>query len=200
MVTEQNLPTQPTPFIGRTEELGEITALLADSDCHLLTLVGPGGIGKTRLALEAARTLDFPSGVHFVPLQTITDAALIPIAIANAIGVQFFGADEPRIQLLNYLRARQTLLILDNFEHLLDSIEFIIELLTAPGVKLLVTSRTALNIQAERRYAIGGLEVPTNGDAIEDFDAVKLFIERAPRHPHDFSSANDRVDRMRNCH
>ncbi len=198
-MTEQNLPTQPTPFIGRTEELVEITALLADSDCHLLTLVGPGGIGKTRLALEAARTLDFPSGVHFVPLQPITDAALLPIAIANAIGIQFFGADEPRIQLLNYLRARPTLLILDNFEQLLDSIDFIIELLTAPGVKLLVTSRTALNIQAERRYAIGGLEVPKHGDAIENFDAVKLFVERARRLRHDFSSADHRADVMRIC-
>jgi predicted ATPase len=162
-----------TPFIGRQRELAEIAALLADPACRLLTLAGPGGIGKTRLALEAANpTLNpsplhgeglekrFPHGVHFVPLQPVADAALLPIAIANAIGIQFFGADEPRVQLLDYLQNRQMLLILDNFEHLLDAVDFVVEMLAAPGVRLLVTSRAALNVQAEWRYAIGGLEIP----------------------------------------
>ncbi len=194
MVTQQY-----TTFIGRTQELAEIAALLADPACRLLTLVGPGGIGKTRLAVEATQTLDFPNGVHFVPLQPVADAALLPIAITNAIGIQFFGADEPRIQLLNYLRERQTLLILDNFEHLTDGVDFVVEILNAPGVKLLVTSRTALNIQAEWRYAVGGLNIPENGNEIENFDAVKLFAERARRVRHNFSLSDHPADVIRIC-
>jgi len=149
-----------TSFIGREHELADIRRLLSDPACRLLTLIGPGGIGKTRLALEAAKTLDFPHGVHFVPLQPIADANLLPITIANALGIQFFGSDEPRVQLLNYLRERQTLLLLDNFEHLLDGVDFVVEMLTAPGIKLLVTSRVALNVQAEWRYNVGGLGIP----------------------------------------
>ncbi len=190
---------QFTTFIGRAQELVEIATLLADPACRLLTLVGPGGIGKTRLAVEATRTMDFPHGVHFAPLQPVSDAVLLPIAIANAIGIQFFGADEPRVQLLNYLRERQTLLILDNFEHLADGVDFVVELLSAPGVRLLVTSRTVLNVQAEWRYAVGGLDVPENGSEIENFDAVKLFAERARRVRHNFSLADHPADVIRIC-
>lgn len=211
-----------TPFIGRQRELAEITALLADPACRLLTLVGPGGIGKTRLAIEVVNPSlnpspshgeglesHFANGGHFVPLQPVADAALLPIAIANAIGIQFFGADEPRVQLLGYLQNRQMLLILDNFEHLLDGVDFVVEMLAAPGVRLLVTSRAALNIQAEWRYAVGGLSVPESkplaqgergwGEGLEHYDAVRLFTERARRLRHDFSPDDHHADLIRIC-
>jgi len=214
-----------TSFIGRTHELTEITALLADPACRLLTLIGPGGIGKTRLVAEVAKMVvgdvgimphggslrshhaptndlprrEFSEGIHFVPLQPVSDATLLPIAIANALGIPFFGAEEPRLQLLNYLREKNMLLILDNFEHLLDGVDFVIDMLESRGVKILITSRTALNIQAEWRYAVGGLNIPANGDAIENFDAVRLFSERARRLRHDFSPTDHHADVVRIC-
>src|SRR5258706_13192539 len=110
-----NLPIQATPFVGRTQELNEIAALLRDPNCPLLTLVGPGGVGKTRLAVEAARTLMdvFPNGVYFVPLQPIQSIDLLIPTIAKAVEYEFFGASDPKSQLLGYLSDKS--LLLDNF-------------------------------------------------------------------------------------
>ena len=117
----RSLPLSPTPFVGREEELAEITALLRDPDCRLLTLVGPGGIGKTRLALQAAEQVaaTFLHGACFVPLAPVSTAESLVPAIAEALRFSFHGHEEPRRQVLNYLREKELLLILDSFEHLL---------------------------------------------------------------------------------
>src|SRR4051794_33914941 len=112
-----NLPAQPTPLVGRTEELTQIGSLLNDTKCPLLTLLGPGGIGKTRLALEAASYYrDYWDGAYFIPLQSLTSSEAIVPAIANGMNLELLSSSEPKQQLLNYLRNRHVLLVLDNFE------------------------------------------------------------------------------------
>jgi predicted ATPase len=108
-----SLPAQPTPFVGRTQELADIADRLADPTCCLLTLVGPGGIGKTRLALQATaeQIPHFSHGVHFVPLQSVTSPDLIPSAIASAHKITFYGAEEPRLQIISHLREKHMLLM-----------------------------------------------------------------------------------------
>jgi transcriptional regulator with XRE-family HTH domain len=120
-----NLLTRSMPFLGRERELVAIAQLLQNPDCHLLTLVGAGGIGKTRLALEVASKHHgtFADGVHFVPLAPVSASEFIVPTIADAIGFAFFGPVEPQTQLLNYLREKQALLVLDNLEHLLPASE-----------------------------------------------------------------------------
>lgn len=158
-----NLPTHLTPFIGRERELAEIKRLLTGPDCRLLTLVGAGGMGKTRLATQVAAQLQgaFAQGIAFVPLAAVASAPLLPTAIADAIGFTFFGATDLRQQLLNHLRDQQWLLVLDNLEHLLADEQCNATILAilhqAPGVKLLVTSRELLQIQGEWLYAVDGL-------------------------------------------
>src|SRR5215217_7779227 len=129
MPTDQ-LPSQTTIFIGRTEELAKIATLLSDPTCRLLTLVGPGGIGKTRLALEAARQLPTNSAC-FVELQPLSSPDFLVTAIAEALGFQFYSGDDPKQQLLDYLCEQTWLLVLDNFEHLLDGAPFLSEILAA---------------------------------------------------------------------
>ncbi len=160
-----NLPTQFTPFVGRREELGEVLRLMAQPDCRLLTLVGPGGMGKTRLALRAGESLleSFPNGVFFVPLAPLENASLIVSAVADALDFSFFQreSEQPLTQLLNYLREKRILLILDNFEHLVDGAELLGEIMAyAPCVKLLVTSRERLNLQGEWVMELTGMQVP----------------------------------------
>ena len=173
----QNLPTHLTPFIGRARELAEIKQLLAGADCRLLTLVGPGGMGKTRLALQAAAQQHgvFRHGIAFVPLAGVVGAHLLPAAIADAIGFTFFGSTDLRQQLLNHLRDQQWLLVLDNLEHLLADEQCNATVLAilqqAPGVKLLVTSREPLQVQGEWFYAVDGL-----GSA-----AMALFLQSVRR-------------------
>src|SRR5512143_3690554 len=118
---KNNLPILPTPLIGRQREVEELSQLLCDPQCRLLTLVGPGGIGKTRLAIEAASHLQdaFPDGVYFVPLASVGSINAVISTMANAIHFAFYGPSDPKVQLLNYLRERQMLLIVDNVEHLL---------------------------------------------------------------------------------
>src|SRR5262245_9802208 len=122
-----NLPPQSTPFVGRTEELSQIAHLLDDPNCRLFTLLAPGGIGNTRLALEAAAAQfeRYSDGVYFVPLQALSSPDFIVPAIAEAIHFQFYPGGEPKQQLLDHLREKSLLLVLDNFEHLLDSIELV---------------------------------------------------------------------------
>src|SRR5205814_3586221 len=139
---KHNLPQQPTTFIGRYDELSAIAHHLEDPACRLLTLVGPGGIGKTRLALQAAeqQVANFEDGVYFVGLAAVGSPHLIPAAIASALTISFYGPEEPAAQIVNYLRDKHMLLILDNFEHLLEGVGLLIELLAhAPDAKLLIT-------------------------------------------------------------
>lgn len=180
-----NLPPQPTPFLGRREELAAIARHLLDPTCRLLTLIGPGGIGKTRLSLQAAaeQIEAFPHGVYFVPLAPVSVPGLLVPTIADALKFTFYSREDQKVQLLNYLREKRLLLILDNFEHLIAAADLVAEILTgAPQVKVLVTSRERLNLQGEMLLELRGMEVP--GEAageIEGYSSVQLFLQGARR-------------------
>jgi predicted ATPase/DNA-binding SARP family transcriptional activator len=181
-----NLPLAPTTFIGRTAEMETLGELLRDPQCRLLTLIGPGGIGKTRLAIETAAVQRerFSDGVFFVPLASLGSHQFVVPAIADEIGFAFSGSADTRHQLLNYLHDKAIFLVLDNMEHLLEASELLAEILQrAPHVKLLVTSRERLNLQGEWLFDLRGLSVPLPGqvDRIEKSSAVELFMQRARR-------------------
>jgi predicted ATPase len=187
-----NLPSQSTSFVGRSAELAAIAPLLADPACRLLTLLGPGGIGKTRLALAvaAAHTAAFADGVAFVALAAVETPNQIVSAIGVALSLSFVGQPNPTAHLLGYLRERHMLLLLDNFEHLLADIDLVVALVThAPQVTILVTSRERLNLQTEWLFDVEGLAYPTE-DQTESaraqrmadptsYGAVQLFVQRA---------------------
>jgi predicted ATPase len=181
-----NLPVQTTPFLGREEELARLEELLTQPAVRLITIVGPGGIGKTRLSLAAAeRARRFRDGVTFVPLAPLESAANIVSAIAEAVDFRFFGELDPWRQLLNYLAPKGMLLVLDNFEHLLDGgADLVAELLAeAPGVKLLTTSRERLHLTGEAVYRIAGLPYPEGelpmGRELSQYGAVALLLQQA---------------------
>jgi predicted ATPase len=187
-----NLPPQPTPFVGREAELAEIARFLNNRDAPLLTLVGPGGIGKTRLALQAAaRCVDpdvafetrFAHGVFFVPLAPLGAAergaaqASLIAAMADALPFSFQGPIHPQAQLLNYLREKRLLLILDNFEHLAGEARQLGDILQlAPGIKVLVTSRVRLNLREEWLLEVTGLDYPP----VDPLSGAPRLAERAP--------------------
>ncbi len=179
-----SLPRPLTPLLGREHELAAMAQLLHDPACRLLTLVGPGGIGKTRLALEAAFQLGptFSDGAAFVSLAGVQAAEFIAPTIADALGLAFSGPTGPKTQLLNHLRPKQALLVLDNLEHLLAGVELLSEILAqSPGVKLLATSREQLNLQMEWVFQVQGLPVPGGEQPIEGEtgSAAALFLHRA---------------------
>lgn len=193
-----NLPDQLTSFVGRRQELAEISELLSNPACRLLTLIGPGGIGKTRLAIQAARSgLDNLShGVYFVSLQAIESPDLIAPTIVDALKFSLSGQQDPQTQLSTYLSSRNLLLVLDNFEHLLEGVSLLTELLRASaGLKLLVTSREALNLQEEWLYQVDGLPYPEahRPDHLESFSAVQLFVRCAQRVRPGFSLENEQA-------
>ncbi len=194
-----NLPVQPTPFVGRDQELLVLTEMLQRSDVSLLTLTGPGGIGKTRLALQVAgQAIDsFPDGVFFVSLAAIADPRLIPSAIAGTLGLKEEGGQALVDRLGDYLRDKQILLVLDNFEHLLEAAPMVAELLPAcPKLKFLVTSRSLLHLSAEHAYAVSSLSIPDLNHlpelgSLSQYDAVALFGQRAEAAKADFRLTND---------
>lgn len=193
-----NLPAQTTPFVGREAELTEIAKLLNDSARRLVTILAPGGMGKTRLGLEVGQHLLadstgtrllvsanlFPNGVYFVPLAPVSEVNNIVPAVAEAVGFEFYPGGEPKQQLLDYLREKRMLLIMDNFEHLMNGAGIAQDILqTAPGIKILATSRERLNLSGETIFNLGGMDFPdweTPADALE-YSAVKLFMQGAER-------------------
>ncbi len=197
------LPKATTSFIGREDELDAIERRLADSGCRLLTLFGPGGIGKTRLALEAAyRHIQVFDGVYFGALQTTPSThALVP-TIADAVGLRLSGRPEPKTELLDFLANKRFLLVLDNFEHLLDGCALLTEILdAAPQVKIVVTSRVLLNLHCEWLFSVGGLRSPEDEktENPEAYSAVALFISRAQQSHPDFIPEKSMVDIVRVC-
>ncbi len=182
-----NLPTQATPFLGREREVVEVVARLRSPDTRLVTLTGPGGTGKTRLALQAAAELldAFPDGASFVPLASLADPVLVPSAVAQGLGVPEQGG-RPVVEVLrDYLAEKQLLLILDNCEHLLTAVaDLVADLLAAcSGLIVLATSRAPLRLRAEHEYPVPPLALPPTNDAppelLLQYEAVRLFVERA---------------------
>ncbi|MDQ3250445.1 MAG: tetratricopeptide repeat protein [Chloroflexota bacterium] len=212
-----NLPSQRTPFIGRAAELADITRLLVeDDDCRLLTLVGPGGMGKTRLALKAAEGIVaspalqqcFGDGVFFVPLENVGDANGLVSAVISAISEKSglrLRIDAPlQEQLLHLLRAKAMLLVLDNFEHLVKYADLCSTLLAAaPRVKLLVTARETLGLQEAWFYPVLGLTLPNDLPERKaqqgEYDAVRLFAQCARRTLPSFALEGERAAVLRLC-
>ena len=199
-----NLPTRPTRLIGREHELETIEHLLANPDCRLLTLVGPGGIGKTHLALHLAerKVGAFLNGVWFVSLAPLQSVDHIVSAIASTIGLNFLDGGDLKAQFLSYLHSKELLLVLDNFEHLMDGATLVADLLkAAPEVTVLVTSRERLNLQDEFLFKMEGLAYPADDAPMSDhFGAVQLFVERAGRmHPKSAFSQADHAAIARIC-
>lgn len=207
------LNTAPAPFIGMGDTLADMMTRLLNPACRLLTLLGPGGMGKTRMALEIGRQIEQKAieqqngasqleGVYFVPLQPLSDPHLIVHAIAEALGVQFYDGQPPDFQLIEFLKTHRLLLILDNFEHLLDGVGLISDILNETAhVRFLVTSREALNLNEEWLAIMPGMPYPTdaNDPHFAEYAAVRLFQQHASRVSPDFSLEAERESVARIC-
>ncbi len=181
-----NLPAPRSTFVGREREMMEVMRAVAIT--RLLTLTGTGGSGKTRLALEAARDLieSYPDGVWLVELAPLSEEALVPKALAEALEVPERHAEPLSDTLAEVLRDRQLLLVLDNCEHLLEATARLVDKLldSCPRLRILATSREALGVQGEMRWPVPPLSVPEprgmpSSDEIEGYESVRLFVERA---------------------
>ncbi len=202
-----NLPTPSTAFVGRRAELAEVQRLLDDPETRLITLVGPGGIGKTRLSLRAAEAAlaAFPDGVFFVPLAAVETPEMIVSTIADVLRLVLYqqSAAAPFAQLTHYLHDKRMLLVLDNLEQALSGAVLLADLVQQTrSLKLLVTSRERLNVQGEWVLELRGLRCPETADLpdVTDYGAVRLFIERAQRINHAFApAAGDMAAIVRIC-
>jgi predicted ATPase/class 3 adenylate cyclase/Tfp pilus assembly protein PilF len=188
-----NLPRQPTALLGREEEVRHVVDLLRQKEVQLLTLTGPGGTGKTRVALQVAAELldDFADGVFFVPLAPLTDPNVVPSAIASALGLRDEGEQPLPDRLREYLAGKQLLLVFDNVEHLVEAAPLIAGfLVAAPELKVLATSRVPLRLRAEREYPVPPLGLPPRTslppEQLVQYEAVRLFVERAQAVKPDF--------------
>ena len=190
-----NLPAPPTPLLGRDEEVRRIRDLWGHGATRLVTLTGPGGVGKTRLALRVATDfLDrFADGVFLVPLASISDPALVTSAVAQALGLQESGGRRVEDTVRGYLQEKDLLLVLDNFEQILPAAPLVADLLAAcPRLKVLITSRSVLHLRGEREFAVSPLALPdakcaTSAGSLRQYAAVVLFVQRAVDAKADFS-------------
>ncbi|MFN8593276.1 MAG: tetratricopeptide repeat protein [Thermomicrobiales bacterium] len=187
-----SLPSAMTGFVGREDEIARLTALLTRDSVRLVTLTGPGGVGKTRLALQTASTLGerFPGGIAFVPLAAVRSADMAPAAIALALGVHDGSDSSPQDRLVRLLHGRSALLLLDNLEHLTAAGPFLVSLLEAsPRLTILTTSRVPLGTSGEHLVAVPPLTLPNRPSQqhmtppafseVAAADAIRLFTERA---------------------
>jgi len=191
-----NLPADTTPFIGRSRELAEIKRSLAET--RLLTLTGPGGIGKTRLAIKAAMEVngEFNDGKFFVTLAPINTVGQLIQTVAETLRFPLATQEDPKHQLLRYLKPRQLLLVMDNFEHLLDGVGIVSEIIqSAHSVKIIATSRERLNLQCETSFVIAGLGYSNQVSPydIEINDAAALFIQSARKVRPDFTPSDEEL-------
>jgi predicted ATPase/DNA-binding SARP family transcriptional activator len=198
-IRPHNLPPQPTPFIGRERELAECAQLIEQQEYRLISLLGQGGSGKTRIALQAAseQIESFLDGVRFVLLASVHSGNYLASTIGAAVGLSFSGQKDERTQLLDELRDKDMLLVLDNFEHLLDAVDLLTSILQqAPGVTILTTSRERLNLQGERVVSVEGLPYPPAGasDPSESYPAVQLFLQSARRVDSHFAPGIEEVE------
>ncbi len=189
-----NLPARTTRLIGRGWTANRLQQMLERDDIRLITLIGAGGSGKTRLALSVAREQisAFEQGVWFVSLAGVNDPKLVPVSILQALDIPSPPGVKPLRSLISYLEQKQLLLILDNFEQVSGAVEVIEETLaTAPGVKVLITSRVALRMYEERAFSVPPLDVPDSASSLAPnellhYGAVQLFVERAQAVKPDF--------------
>ena len=193
-----NLPIQLTSFIGRERDVAETRDLLLDG-ARLLTLTGPGGTGKTRLSLQLAAEVSdhFQAGAYFVPLAPVTDPSLVASTIAQSLALRESGGRPIQERLAEYVHDKELLLVLDNFEQVLTAAPLVVELLRAgPRLKIVVSSRAPLHVSGEHEYPVQPLGLPDpqhlpSLDALSQFEAVRLFIERAIAVKPDFAVTNE---------
>lgn len=181
-IVRHNLPSELTPFLGREMELSALKTLIGASQNRLVTIMAPGGMGKTRLALQVATQMleTFPQGVYFVALDTIPSAEHIVQSVAAVLPISLATNQDPKIRVLDYLRDKTILLVMDNFEQVLEGAAFVQEILaTATRVQILVTSRVRLNLMSETVFNIGGLTI--GAAAVEQNSAIQLFASSAKR-------------------
>jgi predicted ATPase len=195
----RSLPVMSTSLIGREQDIVEVSKLLQSPEVRLVTLTGPGGVGKTRLAIAVGERLDdrFPRGAVFVPLASIAEPALVLPRIAAAVGGTIDGARPPLDVLVEHLADAPTLLVLDNFEQIVGVAPDLDHLLAScAGLRILVTSRAALRLRAEREYPVSALTVPAFAhpspmEQLASLPAVRLFVDRAQAVRYDFALTED---------
>lgn len=198
-----NLPAAVTSLIGRKPEIAEVRDYLSKDDIRLITLIGPPGIGKTRLSIEAARTSlqDFPDGVFFVPLAPLDDPSLIVLTVAQALHFVEMNRQSAAEQLSEGIRDKQMLLVLDNCEHLIEGVAALVTFLlsTCPLLKILTTSRESLRVPGEWLYTVPAFDLPVDHTSVDvesatQYPSLMLFAERARAVRADFSLTAENIE------